>query len=78
MFESIKTQFEQNCPISVHCQTENIRGRLCQRKVSVLLPTKDAFDPKWVGVQSLIQVERSGTRANQLFEETVFSLRVTT
>ena len=57
--------------MSVNCQTEKTPDRLCERKVSVLA-TKDAFDPKWVGIQRLIRVERSGTRADRPFEETVF------
>lgn len=57
--------------MSIDCQKEKTRDRYCQRTVRVLKTTED-IDPKWIGVQSLIRVERSGTRGGEPFEETVF------
>lgn len=52
-------------------QTEQTRSRLTHRRVSVLEKIT-GIDSGWVGVQSLIRVERSGMRGQQPFTETVF------
>lgn len=71
LLESLKTQFEQNEPMSIDCQKEKTRDRYTQRTVSVLEVTDD-LDPKWMGVQRFIRIERSGTRGDEPFEETIF------
>lgn len=71
LFKQLKSQFEQVSPLSVDCQTERTRDRVCQRKVSVL-DSVSGIDPQWVGLQRIIRVERSGTRGQKPFEETVF------
>lgn len=57
--------------MNVDCQTERTRDRYTQRRVSVL-DNICGIDSQWVGVQRLIRVERSGTRAKDSFSETVF------
>jgi predicted transposase YbfD/YdcC len=71
LLEYLHSQFEQQVPLSVNYQTEQTRDRQTQRRVSVL-DTISGIDSQWVGVQRLIRVERSGTRAKDSFEETVF------
>jgi predicted transposase YbfD/YdcC len=73
LLEYLKTQFEQIPPLSVNIQIEQCRDRYTQRKVSVL-DTIAGVEPSWVGIQRMIRVERAGTRANQPFTETMFSI----
>lgn len=71
LLEYLRTQFEQIPPLSVNIQIEQCRDRYTQRKVSVL-DTIAGIEPQWVGIQRMIRVERTGTRANQPFSETMF------
>ena len=71
LLNELKTQFEQMMPFSIDTQVEQTRDRQTQRTVSVL-DTIERIDPRWVGVQRIIRVERSGTRANQPYDETIF------
>lgn len=52
-------------------QSERTRDRVTHRRVSVLdqIP---AIDPQWVGIQRIVRVERTGTRAGQPYDETMF------
>lgn len=50
---------------------ETAHGRQIERRVTVLEPP-DEIDPEWVGIQRVIQVERSGTREGEPFSETMF------
>lgn len=68
---TLRCQFQTTAPLSVASDTEHTRGRCTQRTVSVLAPSTD-IDPAWVGVQRVIRVERTGTRAGKPFSETVF------
>lgn len=67
----LETQFEQLPPLSVDQQSERTYDRVTQRTVSVLdqIP---AIDPQWVGIQRIVRVERTGTRAGQPYRETMF------
>jgi predicted transposase YbfD/YdcC len=71
LFNQLKTQFEQLPPLSVDDQSERTRDRVTHRSVSVLdqIP---AIDPQWVGIQRIIRVERTGTRAGKPYDETMF------
>jgi predicted transposase YbfD/YdcC len=71
LFNEIAHQFEQAPVLSVHSEQEETRDRQTQRTVMVI-DTIERIDADWVGVQRLIRVQRSGTRANQPYAETVF------
>jgi hypothetical protein len=55
----------------VEQQTEQTRNRITQRTVSVL-ETVAGIEPLWLGVQRLIRVERTGIRAFEPYQETMF------
>ena len=57
--------------MSVERYRQRDHGRDIERVVSVL-PLPDDIDPQWVGIQRIVQVERSGTRGKKPFEETMF------
>jgi hypothetical protein len=71
LFNQLKTQFEQLPPLSVDHPSDRTGERLPHRSVSGLdqIP---ALDPQWVGIQRLIRVERTGTRAGKPYDETMF------
>lgn len=71
LFGYLNTQFDQGNILSQDTQFEHTRNRWVERRVSVL-DTVTGIDPKWVGVQRIVRVERSGTRANQPFSQTMF------
>jgi predicted transposase YbfD/YdcC len=71
LFNEIAHQFEQAPMLSIQSEHEKTRDRQTQRTVMVI-DTVEGIDSDWVGVQRFIRVQRSGTRANQPYEETVF------
>ncbi|HEY9753186.1 MAG TPA: hypothetical protein V6C46_09550 [Coleofasciculaceae cyanobacterium] len=64
LFEYLNQQFEQTSGQSVDIEFEKTRDRETQRTVSVL-DRVDGIDPAWRGVQRMVRVERSGTRAGK-------------
>ena len=58
--------FQQRAKQTVEHQ-EKTRDRNSYRQVEVFEPPKN-LDPLWIGVGSVIKVERSGTRANQSYQ----------
>lgn len=71
LFNEIAHQFEQAPVSSVHSEDEKTRDRQTNRTVMVI-DTVEGIDSDWVGVQRFVRVQRSGTRANKPYEETVF------
>jgi predicted transposase YbfD/YdcC len=71
LFNEIAHQFEQAPVLSIQSEDEKTRDRQTRRTVMVI-NTVGRIDSDWVGVQRFIQVQRSGTRANKPYEETVF------
>jgi hypothetical protein len=71
LFDEIAHRFEQAPVLSVQSEDEKTRDRQTERTVTVI-DTVGGIDPEWVGVQRFIRVQRSGTRANKPYEETVF------
>ncbi len=57
-------------PTSRRVETEKTRDRLTTRTVEVFHDV-NGIDPEWKGVQSLIRVERSGTRKGKKYHEIV-------
>ncbi len=71
LHSALETAFDDNPPVSVEPQRQRAHGRDIERVVSVLLPPDD-IDLQWVGIKRIIKVERSGTRGEKPFEETMF------
>ncbi len=57
-------------PTSRIVETEKTRDRLTTRTVEVF-HNVDGIDPEWMGIQSLIRVERIGTRKGKKYHEIV-------
>lgn len=77
LLAQLQRQFEQAPPLSVDTQIDSSHGRVCQRTVSVMTPPAD-LDPQWLGIERVIRVERSGTRAIGPFQEVVFYISALT
>ncbi|WP_414573547.1 ISAs1 family transposase [Nostoc sp. CCY 9925] len=60
----------QNKATSRYIQTEKTRNRLTTTTVEVFHDL-NGIDPSWLGVKSLIRVERTGTRAGKPYHEVV-------
>lgn len=71
LYAHLQAQFEQHPVQSVDDQTEQVRDRITRRAVSVLAATPD-LDAAWLGVQSLVRVERTGLRGGAAMHETMF------
>nr|WP_026736523.1 ISAs1 family transposase [Fischerella sp. PCC 9605] len=57
-------------PASRYTATEKIRDRFTTRTVEVFHDLK-GIDPAWLGIQSLIRVERTGTRSGKPYHKIV-------
>ncbi len=55
-------------PTSRYIATEKTRDRLTKRTVEVFHDL-DGIDPKWIGIKSLIRVERVGTRGGKQYHD---------
>jgi hypothetical protein len=62
-----QTLTQQLLPDTIDIQIERTRGRVVQRSVKVY-ELLDGIDPSWEKAQSLIVVERQGSRDGQAFE----------
>ncbi|MGI0495340.1 ISAs1 family transposase [Alkalinema pantanalense CENA528] len=71
LLKQLQAQFEQLPPSSVDHQDEQTRDRVTRRAV-IVLDQIPALDPGWVGIQRIIRVERSGTRAQKPYHEVMF------
>ncbi|MBD2078268.1 ISAs1 family transposase [Phormidium sp. FACHB-592] len=71
LYEHLQTKFEQGNVQSVDDQTEQVRDRITQRTVNVLA-ADDELNVAWLGVQSFVRVERTGTRGTEAMHETMF------
>jgi predicted transposase YbfD/YdcC len=58
-------------PISRYTETEKTRNRVTNRTVTVFNDV-NGIDQAWVGLQSLIKVEKSGTRAGKPYHQIVY------
>ncbi|NCJ05679.1 ISAs1 family transposase [Synechococcales cyanobacterium C] len=71
LFNEIARQFEQAPILSVQTETEKTRTRQTQRSV-MIINTVEGIDSDWVGVERFIRVQRSDTRDNEPYDQTVF------
>ena len=65
----LKTIAEAQKPCEQFVEIEKTRGRTTCRIVKVFTELKN-IDPDWVGVQSLIQIERIGIRSGKKYLQT--------
>lgn len=66
----IKRVATERKPTSFDIRTEKTRDRITTRKVEVFNDL-NGINPEWTGIQSLIKVERTGTRAGKKYHEVV-------
>ncbi|MEM7064545.1 MAG: ISAs1 family transposase [Cyanobacteria bacterium P01_B01_bin.77] len=71
LYEAIAAAFDQGVPASGVCEQDRSHGRDITRTVSVL-PLPSTIDSAWVGLASVIKVERVGRRGHTPFSETLF------
>ena len=69
LLKQLKTITETQNPWEQFVDIEHARGRITCRIVKVFNELKN-IDPDWVGVQSLIQIERLGIRSGKKYLQT--------
>lgn len=67
LHRQIESQAMNTTAISCFEQTEKTRNRLTRRTVEVFSPPSN-IDSRWVGIQSIIKILRSGKRGNHDYE----------
>ena len=67
LYQQIETESNQQTAKQIVEHQEKTRDRNSYRKVEVFEPPKN-LDPLWIGVGSVIKVERSGTRAQESYQ----------
>ena len=67
LYKQIETESNQQSAKQTVEHHEKTRNRNSYRKVEVFEPPKN-LDPLWVGVSSVLKVERSGTRGNESYQ----------
>lgn len=73
LLRTLQQVSQQQQPNSHHDTTEQTRGRLVHRSVSVFEDVS-AIDANWVNAQSLIAVRRTGTRDGKPFDQMSYYL----
>ena len=73
LYKQIETESNQQPAKQTVEHHEKTRNRNSYRKVEVFEPPKN-LDPLWVGVGSVIKVERGGTRANEPYQRISYYL----
>lgn len=69
LLAQLETKAEYTQPYHRFVDVEKTRGRITCRIVNVFLDLSD-IDLDWVGLQSLIQVERIGIRSGKPYQQT--------
>ena len=67
LHRQIESQAMNTTAISCFEQTQKTRNRLTRRTVEVFSPPSN-IDSRWVGIQSIIKILRSGKRGNHDYE----------
>jgi predicted transposase YbfD/YdcC len=73
LYRTIESTAQTQTAISHASVFDDSHGRTVERSVSVFAAPVELL-PKWIGVQSVIMVNRIGTRAQKPFAETVYYL----
>ena len=73
LYQQIETESNQKQARQQVEHQEKTRDRNSYRKVEVFEPPHN-LDPRWIGVGSVIKVERSGTRGNESYQRISYYL----
>ncbi len=73
LYEQIETESNQQKARQTVVHQEKTRNRHSYRKVEVF-EAPENLDPSWIGVGSVIKVERSGTRGNEPYQSISYYL----
>ena len=71
LYHQIQKNILDSDSTSTHHDFEKVRDRITERRVSVFNNLED-ISQQWVGLKSLVRVERFGTRAGKSYEETAY------
>jgi hypothetical protein len=71
LMNAIEQLAQEHIPLDIDEDYERTRDRLTHRKVQVFNDVT-GIDPDWLNVQSLIRVQRWGTRSAKPFESTSY------
>lgn len=71
LYHQIQQNMLHSQPTSIHTDCERRSNRLTQRQVCVF-HNLNHISTDWMGLKSLIRVERVGTRAGKPYQETVY------
>jgi predicted transposase YbfD/YdcC len=71
LYHQIQQNMHHSQPTSIHTDCERRSDRLTQRRVCVF-DNLNNISTDWVGLKSIIQVERVGTRAGQPYQQIAY------
>ncbi len=71
LYNQIRKNIKLSPPTSTNTTIERVSDRLTQRRVSVF-DNLENISTDWVGLKSLVRVERFGTRAGKPYQETAY------
>lgn len=71
LYRHIQQVSTQKAPVNRYITREKKRDRLTTRTIEVF-QNLAGINPQWPGIQSLIRVERVGTRGDKLYHETSY------
>lgn len=73
LYRTIESTAQTQTAISHASVVDDSHGRIVERSVSVFATPAELL-PKWIGVNSVVMVNRTGSRAQKPFTETVYYL----
>ncbi|ALF51994.1 transposase [Nostoc piscinale CENA21] len=71
LYHQIQQNMQHSQPTTIHTDFERRSGRFTQRRVCVF-ENLNNISHDWLGLKSIIQVERVGTRAGKAYQETAY------
>jgi predicted transposase YbfD/YdcC len=71
LYHQIQQNIQLSPPKTIHTDVERRSGRCTQRRVSVFEQLQN-ISAQWLGLKSLVRVERFGTRAGQPYKEIAY------
>ncbi|MER3494570.1 MAG: hypothetical protein C4323_21335 [Mastigocladus sp. ERB_26_2] len=71
LYHQLQQNMQHSQPTTIHTDVERRSGRYTQRRVSVFKQLQN-ISTQWLGLKSLVRVERFGTRAGKPYAETAY------
>ncbi len=71
LYQQIRLNTEQSTPISTDTTIERTRDRVTSRTVEVF-DNLIGISLEWVGLKTLVKVQRTGTRKGKLYQQTAY------